>query len=499
MGIREKAKAGIAWNVFADIGIQILRFGGSIILARILFPEDFGLMGIAAIFINFAKRLANFGFTASLVQKKEIDRWHVDSMFWFNFGIYGVITLGVVFAASSIKSFFNSPMLEAILPVIAIAFFIESLSGVPDALLKKKLKFKQLALSRLIRNILNITIAVVFAVLGFGVWSLVWGMVVGNTVRLILLLGYARWFPGWRFRLSRVKELAKFGMGVTLANYLNYFIKNTDYFIIGKFLGTDQLGYYERAFNLMNMTRRRVARNMNAVLFAAYSTIQDQDVKIKAGVHKVLQSVGVISYPIHGLLFFLAPALIYNLYGPKWIPTIAPLQIMCASGLINSMVVIFNPVVMAKKRVFRWTAVQALYWLLLASSIYFSLPLGITGVAVAVVVSSAFYLLGMILLVSRVIPFGFKDFIRNQKDLWLYFVPVFGITFLGNAWLGQYFNVYSPIKALLLTILFGATLAASHVVWRRSFVEEFWAEITEFFRKGFAKMQGKPNEGLVKK
>ncbi|NOX36462.1 MAG: lipopolysaccharide biosynthesis protein [Calditrichaeota bacterium] len=499
MGVREKAKAGIAWNVIADVGIQVLRFGGSIILARILFPQDFGLMGIAAIFINFAKRLANFGFSASLVQKKEIDRGHVDSMFWFNFAIYSVITIGVVVTAPYVQAFFESPMLESILPVVALAFFIEAMSGVPDALLKKRLQFKQLAFSRLLRNIINITIAVIFAILGFGVWSLVWGMLIGNAIRLILLFAYARWLPGLRFSIAKLKDLAKFGLGVTLANYLNYFIKNTDYFIIGKFLGTDQLGYYERAFNLMNMTRRRVARNMNAVLFAAYSKIQDQDEKIRAGVHKVLQSVGVISYPIHGLLFFLAPALIYNLYGPKWIPTIQPLQIMCASGLINSMVVIFNPVVMAKKRVFRWTMVQSMYWFLLASSIFLSLPYGINGVAIAVVFSSAFYLLAMVFLISRVIPFGFKDFLNNQWDLWLYFVPTFGVTFLSNHLLGQYFDEYSPIKALMLTIIFGSMLVISHLVWRKAFVGEFFIEIAEFFKKGLAKMQGKPNESLAKK
>ncbi len=499
MSIKEKAKAGIAWNVVADFSIQVLRFGSSIVLARLLFPQDFGLMGIATIFINFAKRLANFGFSAALVQKKDIGREHVDSMFWFNTVIYGLVALGIYWGAAIAGEFFKNPVLKDILPVIALAFFIESLSGVPDALLKRRLKFKQLAFSRLVRNIVNITIAIVLAVLGFGVWSLVWGMLIGNAVRLLYILVYARWWPRPAFRWARLKEMAAFGIGVSFANYLNFFIKNADYFLIGRFLGVEPLGYYERAFNLVNMTRRRVARNIKGVLFAAYSQIQDENQKIRLGLHKVLQSVGILSYPIHGLLFFLAPALIYHLYGERWIPTIWPLQIMCVSGIINSLIVVFSPVLMAKQRVFSWTVVQLIYLVIMVIAIWLAIPYGIAGVAWAVAASSGVYLLGMIWVTNRAVGFSFKDFWNNQKDILLYMLPTIGGTFWADWLLSRYYDTYSIVKAFFLTIIFMGIMVGSHFIWQKPFVGEFFDEIFAFIKKAMYRIQGRTYEKLAKK
>ncbi len=487
MSIKEKAKAGIAWNVIADFGIQILRFGSSIVLARLLFPEDFGLMGVATIFINFAKRLANFGFTSALVQKKDIEKAHIDSMFWFNTVIYGLISIGIYLGAAFAGKFFENPSLKSILPVIAIAFFIESLSSVPDALLKRKLKFKWLAFSRLVRNIVNISIAVVMAFMGFGVWSLVWGILIGNTVRLLYILRYAKWKPGFQFKISCLKEMAGFGIGVSLANYLNFFIKNTDYFLIGKLLGLESLGYYERAFNLVNMTRRRVARNIKGVLFASYSQIQDENKKIRIGLHKALQSVGILSYPIHVLLYFLAPALIFNLYGAEWIPTIKPMQIMCFSGIVNSLVVVFSPVLMAKKKVFSWTVIQVIYLAIMVIAIWLGLPYGIPGVALGVALSSVFYLLGMIFVTSKIVGFSFKDFFKNQGDLWLYIVPAVMSTYGFDYWLSNFLGPYSVIKAGILTFVFVSVILLSHLLWKKEFVGEFFNEVYSFFKKRMAK------------
>ena len=491
MSIKEKAKAGIAWNVLADFGIQLLRFISSIILARILFPEDFGLMGIAAIFINFAKRLANFGFSAALVQKKEIEKAHIDSMFWFNTTIYGLISVGIYMGAAVAGEFFKNPELKNILPFVALAFLIESLSSVPDAVLKRKLKFKILAFSRLLRNMVNITLAIVMAILGFGVWSLVWGIVIGNFVRLLYILKNSGWRPSFKFSLNHLKEMAGFGVGVSLANYLNFFIKNTDYFLIGKFLGVTPLGFYERAFNLVNMTRRRVARNIKGVLFATYSQIQDENERIRLGLNRVLKSVSILSYPVHVLLFFIAPALIFNLYGAKWIPTIKPLQIMCFSGIINSLVVVFPPVLMSKKKVFSWTLLQIIYFIVLVIAILVALPYGISSIALAVALSSIIYLIGMIFITSKTIGFTFGDFWLTQRDLWLYIVPAVIGTYFFDLFLQKYYDPYSIIKAVFLTILFFGITSISHFIWRKSFVGEFVDEIFSFFKKGMAKVSGK--------
>ncbi len=499
MSLKEKAKSGIAWNVVADFSIQVLRFGSSIVLARLLFPQDFGMMGIATIFINFAKRLANFGFSAALVQKKDIDRVHIDSMFWFNTLVYGLVALGIYFGAAMAGEFFKNPQLKDILPVVALAFFIESLSSVPDAILKRKLKFKKLAFSRLVRNIVNITVAITLAVLGFGVWSLVWGMLIGNTIRLGYILFYARWWPRLYFSVKRLKEMAGFGIGVSLANYLNFFIKNVDYFFIGRFLGMEPLGYYERAFNLVNMTRRRVARNIKGVLFATYSQIQDENEKIRIGLNKVLHSVGILSYPIHGLLYFLAPALIYNLYGERWIATILPLQIMCFSGIVNSLIVVFSPVLMAKKRVFAWTVVQIVYLVLMVIAIWFGLPYGVPGVAVAVAVSSLVYLFGMIYVTRLAVGFTFRNFWQNQKDLLLYIVPAVAGTYFLDRMLSLYYGPYSVIKALFLTAMFLTLIVFSHLIWQKPFVSDFFDELFSFIRKRVNSVQGRAHEKLVKK
>ena len=237
---------------------------------------------------------------------------------------------------------------------------------------------------------------------------------------MLLLFYHARWYPKFNVRIWALKDIFSFGFWIFVIRYLTYFINKLDYILIGKFLGTSQLGFYERAYTLMDMPKKNIQRITSKVLFSAYSKIQDDDERIVNALKRVITSVAVMTYGLYIWMYFAAPSLITIMYGYKWVNSIIPLQIMCFSGLVFSLTMLFFPVLNAKSLVAKRAVCQLIYLIILGSTMWYGLKHGINGVSWSVTISSIFFLILILFLIAAHLPFSIKDFLLAQRSAFVY-------------------------------------------------------------------------------
>ena len=464
--LSSKTKQGLLWTALFN-GLQyIIRFGSSIVLARILFPEDFGLMGIALIVIQFARRLTNFGFTVVLVQRKTINHQHYDTVFIANLILMGLITVALFNMAPWLAHFFNNEKVRPILMVISFDFIFQAISGVPASILKRKMKFKELGFAQTASRMVTLLTPIAFALKGYGVWSLVFGVLLGSLTQIVFLFYFAGWVPKFHFSFQAFRDVFSFGVWVYVGNYIRYFINNVDFFMIGKFLSTTQLGYYERAFNLINLPRKNILRRINNVLFSTYSRLQDNNKKLIEAILKVTISISLMVFPLMIWLFFSAPSLIPVLYGPKWILTIKPLQIMCVFGLINTLAMIFYPVLLAKGLVSQNALYNFIYLIILIGAISVGLKWGINGVAWGVTLGGVFFLGFNLYLSKKYFSFPLIKFFKAQKSAFYYGIIQIVFLIIVKNVAAPYFLPDSWQMLTLLSIVSLVSFVGSHIILR---------------------------------
>ncbi|KAA3613231.1 MAG: lipopolysaccharide biosynthesis protein [Calditrichaeota bacterium] len=485
--LAKKTKLGIIWNAMNIVVNKFFRLISGIILARLLFPEDFGLYGLALIIIRFSRRLTNMGFASVIVQRKDISKNEIDTIFTASFAINLIVAAALYFVAPFFAEWIDEPKVTKVIQVISLTFLAAAFSLVAGNILKRDLRFKELSISRSMRPIFNYPAAIGLALMNFGAWSLILGELIGTLAMMLAMVLYSRWVPNFYFSIASFKKVYAYGMKVSFISYLNYFTNNIDYFLISKFLGMGALGYYERAFNLMNLTRKQLGRTVNETLFSAYSKINEDRERVVKNLSKVLNYVSLVGYPVLIWLFFAAPSLIVVLYGEKWLPTVLPLQIMCASGLLNTLIMVFFPVTLAMDLTSDRLKAQIIFLFSMAVLIYFLLPYNIAGVALAIVIANTIYALLMIRLMKKNLDFKISDFFRSQKTALLY--AIFQVAILTGVTRGAL--LYFPQESIFMFITVGVSTLVSfsltHLIFRKSDYQNLIGEFTNMIKKKKAK------------
>lgn len=496
--VSKKAKEGLIWTALFN-GLEfILHFAGGVVLARILFPDDFGLWAMASIVIQGGRRIAGFGFSMVLVQLKEVKREHFDTVFIINFLLMGMVTTIIYFCAPLIADTFENERLLPVLLVVAFIFLIEGLGSVPQAVLRRKMKFAHLGFGVNVGKFTNIVVAVTLALMGFGVWALVIGPMCGGLAGAATYYYNSKWLPTFRFRFWALRDCFSFGLWVWILAFLNFLVNKTDFAIIGKFLGDAALGLYERAFSLMSLPRKKIVRLMNGVMFASYSRIQEDEERVVRGLLQVARYLSMIIYPAMITLFFIAPSFIVNVYGEKWRGTVLPLQIMCISGLLDSFAYIFEPLLNAKALVMQQSFRRFAYYGILVGCIIFGLQYGIDGVACGVAVASFFHLgLMMQITISRM-PLGFWQFLMSQRAAICYGLIQIAVMLVIQYSLSSYIAVDEWLMIPIVAVLSPAAFLAAHMLIRFDDINEIAGEFSKEIRKFGRKIPVIKNLAFVK-
>ncbi len=375
--------SGVRWSAISKYGAQAVQFAVSIVLARLLAPEYFGLLGMATVVTGFVRTFRNLGFSAAIVQRKKLTDDLLSTLFWVNLAVC-VLVGGVVVAVAPLAGLmYRDPRVVPIIAVLAINFVFAGLSMIPQAILQRQMAFKKLAVREIGAIIANGTTSIILALAGFGVWALVWGTLAGGLARVVLINLVCPFMPRLVWDKSGLKECLGFGLNITGFNIFNYFARNADNLIIGVFLGPVSLGYYSLAYRLMLLPRDSVSQIVTRVLFPKLSRLQDDDEKLADVYLRANAAIAFVTFPM--MLGFAAVArpFVEVVLGAKWLPAVPVITILAILGALQSVWSPVGQLFIAKGRpdwYFRWGVCGGILFIL---SFFAGVPFGFVGVASA--------------------------------------------------------------------------------------------------------------------
>ena len=331
---------GVFWTTLEAVINRGFSFIIQLILARILFPEDYGLVGMAVVFISFLEVFNDLGMSAALIQRKEdkLTPEHFDTAFWTGIGWGGVLYLlmGVI-GAPLVASFYEESQLKAIIPVMSLSLLLNPINLVHQAQLTRAMDFKKLAFVNNGGNITAGIIALLFAFLGFGVWTLVFYSVARAVITLPLYFRATRWFPSLVWKKDIFKDIFGFGAFTTGTAFFNKLTGSIDFLLVGKLVGATALGYYTFAFTITNLVRDQLVNIVNKVLYPVYAKMQDRKDQMLNLFFKIVSINNFIVYPIIVGIFLFAEFLVPIFFGSKWDNSIPIARVLCIAVLLQMM------------------------------------------------------------------------------------------------------------------------------------------------------------------
>ena len=333
MTLKQKTIIALTWSFIDNSARQGVQFIAGIILARILAPREFGLIGMITIFIAVSESFINSGFSNALIRKKECTQADYSTVFYFNLTIGVIFYLTLFFSAGMISAFFDEPQLKAILQVIGLVLIIFALTIIQRTILVKRIDFKLLTRISVISALLSGIIGISMAYAGFGVWSLVARTLAGAFFTSFFLWLWNRWKPALVFSIQSFKELFGFGSKLLLSGLIDTVYRNVYYLVIGKYFSAQELGYYTRASQFKAVPSQNISGVMSRVTYPVLAQLQDNKELLKAAYKRLVKSVMLISFVLMIGLSAVAEPMIITLIGEKWRPAVIYLQMLCFVGM----------------------------------------------------------------------------------------------------------------------------------------------------------------------
>jgi O-antigen/teichoic acid export membrane protein len=388
MSLRESAASGVKWSTTSQAGRQVMQLASTIVLARLLSPSDFGLVGMAMVVIGFLALFKDLGTAAAVVYQRSLSDELLSSIFWANV-VFGVMAAAVLFStAPFVAGFYDEARLTPILEVLSLTFLISGVSILQQALLERGLAFRALAKVETFATASGAAVGIGLALLGAGVWSLVGQALSVAAITTVLLWVSSTWRPKWVFRWVEVKAVGSYSLNLTGFNIFNYFSRNADYLLIGRFLGAQDLGYYTLAYRIMFYPLQNISAVIGRVMFPVYSQIQDDDARFRRAYLRVAGVIALIAFPLMLGLMVASETFIRAVLGSQWVPVAILLVILAPVGLVQSVGTTVGAIYQAKGRtdlMLRWGIFSGALVLL---AFMIGLRWGIVGVAVAYAVAT---------------------------------------------------------------------------------------------------------------
>lgn len=331
--LKAKTAKGVGWG-FADniLGLGITAVA-NIILARILSPADFGIIGMTAIFMTLSTSLVDSGFTGALTRKKDTVKADFDTVFYFNLAVSCLLYAVLFFCSPFIARFFREPILVPVIRILGISLVINAFGIVQKIILVRRIDFRTQAWISLVSSFAAAVAAVAMAFYGFGVWSLVVLQVGKLAVNTILLWSVSRWHPGLCFSRKSFRDMFSFGSRLLITSIISTIWSEMYSFIIGKMYSSSVLGQYSRADKVKNMVTSNVSSVMQKVSYPVLASIQDEGERQINVYRKVLKTTVLISFTAVFGVWAVAGPFILTVFGNQWLPAVDYLRILCFSGL----------------------------------------------------------------------------------------------------------------------------------------------------------------------
>ncbi|MGD0165297.1 MAG: lipopolysaccharide biosynthesis protein [Candidatus Sulfotelmatobacter sp.] len=470
--LTHKTASGVAWISLFQIARQLLQVASVSVLARRVPPSAYGLMAMAVLIINFLETVRDAGTGAALVREREVSDDLAATVFWLTCGLGLGITLIMILVSWPAARLFHEPMVATVLQFLSIGFFVGSIGIVPLAMLNREMAFRKVALAQTAGAVSGTVVAITVALAGGKVWSLVSGSIVISTITPLAIWIVSPFRLKAVFRFSDARHMASFGLNLSGFNVLNYFSRNADNLLVGKFLGSAPLGFYQMGYMLMTYPIQNFAAVIAQVVYPALSKMQDDHERFRVAYLRTCRLIGLLIFPLMLGLAVTAQPFIRVILGPRWMPVAGLLLVFAPLGAAQSIYTTVGLIYNTQGRSdlqFRWAMfASAMY----VASFAVGLRWGIQGVA------SCYALVWLLLMVpSFMIPFRLvelsgKHFLRT---LWPTMWMSLAMAAVTEAWLQglRRLGILNAPVELISTVIVGIVFYLVLVLtWRPPVLSE---------------------------
>ena len=329
LDIKKTVVSSLIWKFMERIGVQGIQFIVQILLARILLPEDYGLISLVTIFIAIANVFVQSGFNTALIQKKDADEVDFSSVFYLSLGVATIMYILIFFGAPLVSNFYREPELTIVLRVLAITLFFGAFNSIQNAVVAKRMQFKKLFFSSLGASLISGIIGIILAYLGFGVWALVFQQIFSQVSITIILWFTVKWRPMIAFSIERVKGLFNYGSKLLASSLIDTIYMNLRNLVIGKIYTPEVLGIYNRGEQFPQVIVTNINGSIQSVMLPTLSSEQDNKEKVKTIVRRSIVTSSFVIFPAMVGLYAIAEPVVRILLTDKWLPCVPFLQIFC--------------------------------------------------------------------------------------------------------------------------------------------------------------------------
>lgn len=335
-------KNGVLWSAVDRFSVQGLQFFMTIVITRYVTPEEFGLVAMLAIFIAVSNSIIDSGFSNALIQKQDRTDDDFSVVFYYNIIIAIFLYILLYFSSSLIADFYHETRLELLTKVVCLNLILSSLNVVPNAKLTISMDFKSITKVSLISGLVSGFIGVIMAIMGFGVWSIVFQSFLQYAIKTVLLWRIIKWLPLLNFSTNSFKSLFGFGSKLMLSGLLHTIYLNLYTLVIGKFFNAHIVGLFNRANSLAQYPSTNIVNILNRVYFPALCKLQKEPIPFSQLFHSYLRMACFIIFPLSTLFAAMADPLIRFLLTEKWVGSVVPLQIISIAYMIYPVLLINN-------------------------------------------------------------------------------------------------------------------------------------------------------------
>lgn len=450
--LKKQALSGVVWTFAQQFSVQAINFGVQIILARLLMPEDFGLIAMLTVFISIGQFLMDGGMATSLIRTKNPDQIDYSTVFMTNMLMSIMVYLLVYITAPFIGRFYEQDLLSDILRVYALTFVIRSFVAVHAAKLTKEMNFKTQMKLQVPSTIVGAIVGVSMAYMGFGVWSLVWLNLAQTIVFTVQNWVFIKWRPSLIFNKRRFKYHFGFGYKMTLSGLLDTIYKNAYRIVIGKFFSPASVGFYNQAETMRLFPVRQLEGVLGKVTYPMFSNIKD-DKQLKSAYKQTMKLVFFVVVPIMMILIVTGKEFFLFLFGEKWLPAVPYFQILAFASITTPFTTYNLNILKVKGRSDLFLKLEIIKKVIGFLAIAISLSYGIMTLIISqVIVTHIFAYLNMHFS-GRLISYSAKEQIKDCAIIYGTGVLVLILTYLLKSFLEKY-DLQNAVVLLALSLFF---------------------------------------------
>ena len=404
----------MVWTALQRYSTMLIAFISGIILARLLTPYDYGCIGMLSIFMVLAEAFIDGGFGSALIQKKQPTQEDYSTIFFWNIGMAVVMYAFLFLCAPTISHFYDIPLLCDVLRVQGLVLFIYAFNIIQRNQLQKKLNFKILSIVTITTSLISLTVTIIMAYKGCGVWALVAQNLITAAIPAIVFWFFIKWRPSLVFSWKSFKELFSFGFYMFLTSLLNQFGQQIQGLLIGRIYSPSTMGYYSKAHSTEKLASHSISNIMSQVTYPLYSEVQNNKDQLASIIRRITMTLAYITFPLMFILLLCAKPIFVLLYSDRWLHSVPYFQLLCIAGLgacLQSVNLQAIAAIGKSKLMFIWTIIKRCIGLLfIVGGLYL---FGMKGLLAGVIINVWFSYFVNVGLVSKYIGYAWKQVLKD--------------------------------------------------------------------------------------